>query len=71
VFCLFLVFREISTKQSPNATKLFDDFFRTRETLEASGGDQMITEETGRQQGAPEGVGAPCYLVGPTGLHLT
>ena len=27
VFCLFFVFQEISTKRSPNATKLFDDFF--------------------------------------------
>ena len=27
VFCLFLVFQEISTKRSPNAMKLFDDFF--------------------------------------------
>jgi hypothetical protein len=27
VFCLFLVFQKISTKRSPNATKLFDDFF--------------------------------------------
>ena len=27
VFCLFLVFQNISTIRSPNATKLFGDFF--------------------------------------------
>jgi len=27
VFCLFLDFQIISTKRSPNATKLFDDYF--------------------------------------------
>ena len=27
VFCIFFVFQEISTKRSPNATKLFGDFF--------------------------------------------
>ena len=55
VFCLLMVFQEIGTKRSPNARKLFDDFFWTRETLEASGGDQKANEETARQQGASKG----------------
>ena len=35
--------------------KLFDDFFWTRETLEALGGEKEANEETTRKQGAPGG----------------
>ena len=51
--------------------KFFDDFFWTKETLEASGEDQKTHEEVARQQGAPRRVAMPCYLVGPTWLLLT
>ena len=48
-FCLFLVFQNISTKQTPNDMKLFDIFSGRKETMEALGGDQMTYEETARQ----------------------
>ena len=67
VFCLFLVFQEISTKRSPNATKLFGDFFldkRDPGDLERRPeGSQSLHKATGRD---PRG-GA----VLPCGAHMT
>ena len=65
IFCLFLIFQKISTKRSPNAMKLFDKKFWTKETLEASGGDQRMYEETARRPGAPRG--RPVALWAPRG----
>ena len=53
VFCLFLLFQQISTKRSPNATELFDNFFWTRETLEVSGGDQKANHYKFSKIGKP------------------
>ena len=67
VFCLFLVFQEISTKWSPNTMKLFDDFFWTKKTLEASEGGQKPHEEVTRQQGVAPGRARPDALWAPHG----
>ena len=60
VFCLFLVFQEISAKGSPNATKLFDDFF-LHETeymeLELRSVEPQGAHETG---GRAQGGGCRC-----------
>ena len=49
VFCLFLVLQNISTKRSPNATKLFGDFFGPEDNLgakEAPGGGPWGPQDT-------------------------
>ena len=70
VFCLFLVFQKISTKQSPNATKLFDDFFLDiRDPRSFGGGPEDLREDdkaTGRAQGGGRAL-LPC---GPHVAHF-
>ena len=55
VFCLFLVLRKIHTKQSPNATKLFDVFFWNIRDPEDSREYQKSHEEVTRYLGAANG----------------
>ena len=64
VFCLFLVFWEISTKRRPNATKLFDNFFQDkwdprrfgRRPEDSRGGDKATGRALG---GRPDALWAP------------
>ena len=66
IFCLFLVFQNISTERSPNATKLFGDFFLDiRDTRSFGRGPE--DRGGGHEPPGPAlgGVGAPWCLVGP------
>ena len=48
-WCCFLC----KNKSSPNATKLFDDFFGTKEALEASWEGQKVKVVATTHQGTP------------------
>jgi hypothetical protein len=74
VFYLFLVFQEISTKQSPNAMKLFDDFFLDkrdprsfgRRPEDSRGGDKATGHALGGGALMPCGpLVAPFDLISP------
>ena len=60
---LFLCWNE----SSPYELKLFDDFFRTKETPEASWEGQKSYEEGTTHQGAPGGPGLPGGMCLPRG----
>jgi len=52
-----------TNESSPNELKLFDDFFGTKETLEASWEGQKSHEEGTTHHGVPEGPGLPRWVV--------
>ena len=54
-------------KSSPNATKLFDGFFGTKEALEASWEDQKVKKVSTRHLGAPRSPGVPRWVM-PTSV---
>ena len=66
VFWLFLVFQKIGTKRSPNATKLFDDFFLNKRDPRSFGGGPKDRrgdgKATGRAQGGRRAL-LPCGLL--------
>ena len=67
VFCLFLVFQEISTKRSPNATKLFGDFFLDKKDP----GDLERRPEASRRLHKAKGRAPGGRAVLPCGAHMT
>ena len=67
-FCLFSTLQNINTKRSPNATKLFEDFFWQEETSEASSGHEKMLVGPTRHQGTPGAFGASWWVVGPMGI---
>ena len=71
VCCMFFVSQEINIKRSPNAMKLFVDFFGPEDiqwAREASGG---CPEGGTTHLGAPGGPGAPWWVVPTSGAPWT
>jgi hypothetical protein len=68
VFCLFLVFQEISTKLSPNAMKLFDDFFLDKRDPGSFGRRPEDRNMSHKPPGHAQGEGRTLVACGPT-LH--
>ena len=66
-FCLFLTSQEINIKQSPNAVKLFVDFFGPEDTYWAKQVPEGSSEGSTTHQGAPGPPGAPRWVV-PTSV---
>ncbi|KAM3260658.1 hypothetical protein ACQJBY_051746 [Aegilops geniculata] len=65
------VIKEINTKWSPNATKLYGDFLWTRRQLMGQGCTCGCFEESTTHQGAPGGLGAPWWVVPTSGAPRT
>ena len=59
VFCLFFTSRNINTKHSPNAAKLFGDFLGPEDTRWAKEVPEGRPEVGTTHQGALGGPGAP------------
>ena len=62
VFCLFFTSQEINTKWSPNAAKLFGDFFGPEDIQETWSGRQEAAEVATRVQGTPPTIMGPLWL---------
>ena len=65
VFCLFLVFQKIHIKWSPNAAKLFDDFFWKETDPGSFGGAAEEPQGPHKPPGRATPPGVPWCLVGP------
>ena len=71
VFCMFFTSQEISTKRSPNAAKLFVDFFGPEDIQwagEAPGGAPRGAQPTRAclgDQAPPDGLCPPCWPPAP------
>ena len=64
-FCLFFTLQNISTKRSPNAVKLFGEFFGPEDTLWAEKAHRRSPMGTTRHKGALERPGATLWFVPP------
>ena len=70
-FCLYFTLQKINTKRSPNATKLFGDFFYLEDTQGAKGAQGRKLVGPTRHQGAPGAPDSPCWGVEPMGTFST
>jgi hypothetical protein len=62
-FACFFTLQEINTKRSPNAAKLFGDFFGPEDTSWAKKVPEGGSEESTTHQGVPGGPGALRWVV--------
>ena len=71
VFCVCFALQVYPTKRSPNATKLFEDFFCPEDTQRAKGAHERRPVGPTRHQGARGAPSAPWWVVEPMGTLLT